>query len=403
MTYGTISDRYTDKSALLRNRAEETLPADDDQQPRMGIRSAESVEPQGYLSRAGDLICSVPRQCQDSCRSILSRPAVILTPFSWLVENRLGFAKVAGIPLLLSQVLPWLGKNFPNMFPPDFPRVPGLQESREIVEAAFKAGDTYGFRTEPLQIKHGSGILHGVICYPPDWDPNKSQCILYHNPNAIVISQFLVGGYLDPTSAPGRIQSEKKYPVILYDYRGTGLNKFEGRLGNLPFSTCETIVQDGVAAVVCALEKFERVYVAGSSLGGGVATASLARHLEASGGLDDARVELLSHDSFTTTSRVIMPGKPRLADFLGWLVGGNLDAEAAMRILIEHNINIVSLNHLDDPVIPKGVHMSEFIESLYPGGRESGRDGGRDSGRIVAREFSGYSHGELTAEMARYL
>ncbi|WP_257296160.1 alpha/beta hydrolase [Endozoicomonas sp. YOMI1] len=389
MNYGTIADRYTYESPVLRNRAKDA-PSTNDQKPHMGIRSTKSVEPDSYLSRAKDLICSVP----GTCYSILSRSAVVLTPFHWMVENRLGVAKFVGIPLVLSQVFPWLGKNYPDKFP-FLRQFPNLQESREIVNAACEKANTNGFRTEYLTIKQDSGILHGVICYPPDWDPNNSHCILYNNPNGMVLSQLLVRGYLNPGSAPGRIQSEKKCPVILYDYRGTGLNQSDGLSGYLPFSTYETVVQDGVAALGYALENFERVYVAGTSLGGGVATAALARRLEASGGQDDSRVELLSHDSFTTTSRVVIPDRPRLADFLGWLVGGNLDAEAPMRKLIDRKINIVSLNHRDDPVIPRGARMSELIESLDHGEREAGR--------VFAKEFSGDSHAVLTSEMAQYL
>ncbi len=383
MTYGVISDRCPYESATLRNRAP-SVKSTDDQPPHMGSRSTQSVEPQGCLSRVWDLIRSV----SENCCSILSRSVVtILAPFNWMIKNRFGLAKVAGIPLVPSQqVLPLPESGLPD-----------LQTSREVVRAACEEANTDGFRTEPLQIKQDSGILHGVICYPPDWDGNNSQCILYHNPNGIVLSQLLDWGYLDPASVPGRIQSKKNCPVILYDYRGTGLNKREGRLGKLPFSTCETIVQDGVAAVGCALEKFERVYVAGSSLGGGVATASLARHLEARE--DDSRVELLSHDSFTTTPRVIMPKWPRLADALGCLVGGKLDAQTPMCKLIDRKINVAALNHSDDGIIPKGARMSEFLQSLYGEGRASGPAGGR----VFAKEFSGDSHAVLTPAMARYL
>ncbi|WP_422489881.1 hypothetical protein [Endozoicomonas sp. ALE010] len=389
MTYGTIADRYAYESPWLRSRTKEACP-DNDQKSCMGARSAESVEPDSYLSRAKDLICSVP----GTCYSILSRSAVVLTPFHWMIENRLGVAKVVGIALVRSQVFPWLGKTFPDRFP-CLAKFPGLQESREIVKEACEANNTHGFWFEPLPIKHDSGILQGVICYPPDWDPNNSQCILYHNPNGMVLSQLLGRGCLHPGSAPGRIQSEKKCPVILYDYRGTGLNQSDGLSGYLPFSTYETVVQDGAAALGYALENFEYVYVAGTSLGGGVATVSLARHLEARGGQDDSRVELLSHDSFTTAPRVVMPDRPRLANFLGWLVGGNLDAEAPMRKLIDRKVYIVSLNHRDDPVIPKGARMSEFIKSLH--------HGELDPGRVFAKEFSGNSHAVLTYEMVKYL
>ena len=393
MAYGTISDKYSYESAALRNRAP-TVKSTDDQQARMGVRATESVEPQGYLSRAGDLIGSVTQ----TCHSIFSRSAVLM-PFHWMIENRFGLAKIAGIPMVPSQVLPWLCKNRPAMFPPDFPKFPDLQESREIVNKACKFKNINDFQTEPLQIKQASGILHGVICYPPDWDQNNSQCILYNNPNGVVLTQLLDMGYLDPESVPGLIQSKKKCPVILYDYRGTGINKSEGRLGNLPFSTYETVVQDGLAALECALDRFEHVYVAGSSLGGGVATASLARHLEARGGADDSRVELLTHDSFTTTPRVLMPERPVLADFLGWLVGGKLDAETPMRELVKRRVSVIALNNRYDGVIPKGARMSEFLQSLYGEGREGGPDGGR----VVAKEFYGYDHTVLTPEMARYL
>ena len=371
MAYGTVAGRYTDESVLFRSRVQDACSTGDER-PYMDGRSTETIEPRSYLSQAKDLICSIP----EICCSIFSRSiSIALFPFNWMIENRLGVAKFVGIAMVPSQLFPWLGKHFPDLIP-ELREFPDLQKSREIVAAACETGSTNSRRIEPLKINTDFGELNGVICFPSDWDRENEQCILYHNPNGIVLSQLLQTGHLHPLSTPGQIQSEIKCPVILYDYRGTGLNQTDGLLGYFPFSTYETVVQDGVTALGYALERFQHVYVAGSSLGGGVATASLQRHLEAKGGQDDARVKLLSHDSFTTTSRVVIPSRPRLADSLGWLVGGNLDAETPMRKLIDRGVAVKVLNHTHDPVIPEGARMSEFantqsgnisvFESPYP-------------------------------------
>src|SRR5690606_39967157 len=57
-----------------------------------------------------------------------------------------------------------------------------------------------------------------------------------------------------------------------------------------------------------ALGRFGYVDVAGSSLGGGVATVSLSSYLEKVPDLA-SRVSLLNHDSFSTTAQVVFPNR----------------------------------------------------------------------------------------------
>ena len=114
----------------------------------------------------------------------------------------------------------------------------------------------------------------------------------------------------------------KSCPILLYDYRGVGLNQDAAVSSSLRFhATYESVVNDGQAALKYALTKFQEVEVMGSSLGGAVATASLDRYL-AKSPLDANRItRLVNHDSCTTTPRVVFPNHSWFADSIGHIVG----------------------------------------------------------------------------------
>jgi len=266
---------------------------------------------------------------------------------NWMIVNRGGFAKLTGLMMVPSQ---FLG--------------PDLEGSQQIIDDACQNSQQYGLTVKTIDIKEKSGVLKAVICYPQGWDlSNRSRCTLFHNPNGIVTAEFFEEGRLSLTA--GDVLNLKKCPIILYDYRGTGLNQSATCFSSLKFrATYETVVEDGLSALNYALEQFEQVDIWGSSLGGGVAAVSLERYLNRNPG-DVQRVTITSHDSFTKTARVILPNHQRVADCLGWLVGGNLDAQTAMTHLVERNIKVMVLAHLQDPVIPSGARMYEYVSHQF--------------------------------------
>ena len=265
---------------------------------------------------------------------------------NWLTVSRGGLAKLVGLAMVPSQ---FLG--------------PDLESSKLIIQHACQMKHNGECTVETIQLEHGTGFLNGVICYPLGWNRNDtSRCVVYHNPNGITVPQFFEDGVLSWT--PGEILSLKKCPVILYDYRGTGLNQGEYSSSSSQFRpTYESIVVDGLTVLDYAFKKFENVDVWGSSLGGGVATASLERHLSKNPN-NAKRVSITNHDSFSTTPRVVLPGYPRVANGLGWLLGGNLDAQTPMESLIERGVKVTVLCHQQDPVIPAGARMAEIVSDF---------------------------------------
>ncbi|MCI0382444.1 MAG: hypothetical protein L0207_05290 [Chlamydiae bacterium] len=263
---------------------------------------------------------------------------------NWIIKNRGGLAFLTGLVMVPSQ---FLGPN--------------AEKSSEIVEQAKSFN-----RLENFSISVDSGTsLSGVIYYPGNWTTtDKTRCILYHNPNGITVSGYFEEG---PISwAPADIANLEKCPIILYDYRGTGLSSNNTSSSFSSFRpTYETIVVDGEVALKYALKSFNFVKVIGSSLGGGVATVSLERHLTKKPG-DSLFVSLVNHDSFSTTPKVISPNFPFI-DKIGWVFGGLLDAQTSMQKLIQKNISITILCHKNDPVIPQGARMAEYVETLPKG------------------------------------
>jgi len=289
----------------------------------------------------------------------------------WLVENRGGFAKLTGFVLVPSQ---FLGPKAPR--------------SEEILERAAKNGD---FKIERFNVNvDWETSLQGVIYYPENWDPkNKNKCVLYHNPNGVTLAGYFRRGDLDWT--PGEILKLANCPIIMYDYRGTGLSSENESCSSMQFRpTYESVVADGEAALYYALDLFKNVTVVGSSLGGGVATVSLDRHLKAKP--EDAnRVQLYNHDSFTNTPRVVMPNWPRTADWAGWAAGGLLEARHAMANIIGRKIPVTILCHTADPVIPRGARMAEYVHTLEK----------MENVKVIYSPYQ--EHASLTPDMVREL
>lgn len=232
----------------------------------------------------------------------------------WMIENRSGIAILTGSLLV------------PSQFSQET-----HQEFRDHI-IACSPNNTEFIYFEP---KSSKDRITGVICYPKNWKTtDTSRCVLYHNPNGAVIANFYDRNGL--TWTPKEIMDIEQCPIIMYDYKGTGLNKGASSSSGLSASgpTYASIVNDGDGALKYALKNFKAVSIWGSSLGGGVATASLDRRLHKNSSLKE-RVTLTNHDSFTTTPRVVMPSNHLFADTFGSLIGANLDAETPMRSIIE--------------------------------------------------------------------
>ena len=112
------------------------------------------------------------------------------------------------------------------------------------------------------------------------------------------------------------------------------------------------------------LPGIDNITLAGSSLGGSVAIVAPERCLS-NLGEDEAirtkkRLTLVNHDSYSTTSRVVIPQFPKFADTLGWLCGTHIDAATPMKQLVEyHKLNTIILSRESDHTIRKGSRMYE--------------------------------------------
>lgn len=257
-----------------------------------------------------------------------------------MIENRGGMAQISGLIMIPSQFCKF-----------------DSAKSHEIINALKVK------RVEKFCLEIDEGTLDGIIYYPKNWNKEDySCCVLYNNPNGITVAGYFDNGCLKRT--PKQIFDLESCPVILYDYRGTGLSKSnESNSSTAFFPTYKTISEDGLGVLQFALNRFRMVKVWGSSLGGGVATVALDHHLNENPE-DENRVTLINHDSFTKTIRVVLNRLPIVTDMIGSLVGANLDAQTAMEKLINRGIKITVLCHLRDPIIPSGARMSEYVSGL---------------------------------------
>ncbi len=303
------------------------------------------VKGKSYLARAAQ---ESARKVWNLSVSILTRAINITsTPIIWLTENRLGVAKLIGRILVPSQ----------------FSSVCDSSESKHLVSQLCDQSTEDGPRFEVIPVNDGNTELKAMICYPSGWDKQEnknSRCIVFNNPNGMLTHNFFKNGKLQKLMLPGYLQQDRKCPIIFYDYSGTGLNQTE----TSSWPTSKTITNDGCAVLKTALEKFQHVEVTGTSLGGGVATTSLEKVMSEDSSIEPERVNLISHDSFTTSPRVVLPRLPKLADTLGWLVGGSLNAEKSMQKLIDRKVSITVLSNLDDKMIRKGARMADFARKF---------------------------------------
>ncbi|MEN9343745.1 MAG: Chlamydia protein [Chlamydiota bacterium] len=235
---------------------------------------------------------------------------------------------------------------------------PGTWQSNKAIESCIESG----LEVEKFDCSEGrfGDLLYGIIYYPKDFNKLcNSSCALYHNPNGITIAQYFVNGQL--TGTPAEIVKLFNCPLVMYDYRGTGLNSSNtSRISTEDEIDWSMLVQDGKTILRYALEKFSTVNVIGSALGGGVATVSLERYLTANP-TDRQKVALINHDSFSTSAAVAFPRYQAIANCVGWALNSYLDAKTSMKELIKHEVAIIVLCHNKDPIIPEKARMADLI------------------------------------------
>lgn len=290
---------------------------------------------------------------------------------NWMVENRGGIAKIAGLLLVPAQ---FIGADHAS--------------SQRIVDRLIQ---NQAGLFEKIRIPLGEEFIEGIICYPEGWKKeDNSSCVVYSNPNGMAMASFFKNDRL--SWSPAAILEKKKCPIILYDYRGVGINQDTTSLSSFKFrATYETVVVDGQAVLEYAFRKFQQVEVSGSSLGGGVATVSLDRHLMRNP-LDITRVKQLdNHDSFTTTSRVVFPNQHMIGDIIGATIGAQLDAMTSMKNLIDKNVKVLIIYHKQDPVIPLGARMGDYVLTLP------------QKPNVTVFGSNSYGHANLSYDMIQYL
>lgn len=265
----------------------------------------------------------------------------------WVIKERGGLAKIAGMAMVPSQ---FTG--------------PKLERCREIIQHAIDVGEEESLTYPKIEriefIKDHSFIISGITIYPVGFDKtNMQKCVVYNNPNACTVPEFFMNGLLDPYSPPAQILALRNCPVIMYDYRGTGLSYDSDVTGSSVSGirpSSNTITQDGFRVLCGAKRLYANVEMWGSSLGGGVATVATELYLKEHPELIH-NISLTNHDSFTTAGRVVLAGWvcTLLTPFVS-----DLNAEAPMKKLLERGVRITVLCHTKDFVIPEGARMAEL-------------------------------------------
>lgn len=312
----------------------------------------------GHLTPAEPTSPSLSRYVISQCASVAG----------WMFENRLGLSRLVGCRLVSAQY------RYLFSAKAHFPA-----KSQAIIDSACDATHEDGFRTEKITLSHDATTLCGVICYPAGRQSTpSSDLVIFNNMNGTTISNFFDKDRLastshglpdgEPTETPGNIQRLLGCPVLLYDYTGTGINKKAGLLRHAPAATGETAIKDAMAVLHTALNQpgIDNITLIGSSLGGGVATVALERYLsnlsEDEAKRTKKRLTLVNHDSYSTTSRVVIPQFPEFADTLGWLCGAHIDAATPMKKLLGyHKVNTIILSRESDHTIRKGSRMYEMF------------------------------------------
>lgn len=280
------------------------------------------------------------------------------------------FAKVAGLALVPSQ---FIGPNAKN--------------AHLIVDGAIRnVPSPIIERIEKFEIAREQGIkLQGVILYPKEWIPDHQKCLVYHHPNTNTIAGYFLNEFVSDT-IPFQLLQKAKCPLIMYDYRGTGISRpnkadedtFIPTINFDQMPCINTVSTDGCAVLEYVMNRFHSVAVWGSSLGGGVATVACDAYLKKYPA-DAERLSLYNHDSFTSTGAVILPN---CLNFIASLLNGNLDAETAMRRVVKRGVKTSILFHKLDPLIREGAQMARIAPELR--------------GKVTVIENPDYGHAELT-------
>jgi hypothetical protein len=267
----------------------------------------------------------------------------------WIVKSRFGLAQVAGLIMVPSQQI--------------CPRPASDSENYSQLKKFCIVKDDYK--------------LNYYIYYPPNYRVNdNSRCIVYNNPNMVICDNYVYGGKLQ--YVPKLISELMKCPIIIYDYRGTGLNWHK-----YFYPTANSIIDDSFQIIKMALKNFQHVTVFGTSLGGGASTVALDQYLQIHP-YKARSVQLINHDSFNMTSRVV--GLPNL---LAWMVGGQIDVKRSIKNIVEIGVRTIIIGRDDDPVLGHGACLHTSFQNDISGIRTH------------VSPVSG--HGELSDDMVMFL
>ncbi len=201
------------------------------------------------------------------------------------------------------------------------------------------------------------GLLNGVVI-PPTQPLNTRHCIFYSNPNAQTTGEhFDPSGVLYPPTLPAVCAKALQCPLVMYDYRGTGMSNTNPYFSATP----ETLVEDGTLILESLTKQYDHIYVVGTSLGGAVATASLANVLAKSPALK-SKFHLINHDSFSSTHKIFrLFGSQTLSEWIAKSQNVFFDVREAMKKVLAQKVPVLVINHTKDPVIPELAQMSTFI------------------------------------------
>jgi hypothetical protein len=295
----------------------------------------------------------------------------VKSTFNWLREYNFGISKLLAYRLISAQItsIPWFGIHSPEV-------------GRKIIDQLCNSTDQNNYHFEKITVPNieGNEYLTAVICYPPNWDKtNNSECIVYNNQNGTTISQHITENKLvttadgdsigTPRDTPGNYQAYKKCPIILYDYKGTGINQDTGISRMLPTADAKTIANNAEDVIRYALSKFKKVHILGSSMGGYAANKGVAQHLE---NINDRytanqvakQIHIINHDSFSGTSETLIPTFPNFAKSLGCFLGAHADSISPMLQLMKYPLTIDILSHRDDKIIPRGARMIDAFDKI---------------------------------------
>jgi hypothetical protein len=250
---------------------------------------------------------------------------------------------------------------------------------------------------EHLSFATSAGQLNAIIIPTNQTNGPPRHCIFYNNPNAQTVGEFFTSHShaLIEGLPPEQFADLLKCPVVMYDYRGTGISKTKSDFS----ATAESLVEDGTMVLEELSKKFDHIYVIGTSLGGAVATAALHRHLTTSA-QPPSKFHLINHDSFSTTHKVRVLGWETLTKYLAKINNALLDVREPMKAVIAAGVPVMVLSHSKDPVIPRLAQMHTFIQEEVP---SRGSVTFIQSPEPHHAEISGYMQTRMNTDMPKFL